>query len=250
MASNTLPRITSLSSSSSKTATQQISSTKFLTFRSPLSNIPLTSSRSKQTIAAKPRTMISSSLFNKASTPTNRSNEGKVQELHVYEINERDRQSPAYLKLSQNKKENALGDLVPFTNKLYSGNLEKRVGITAGICILIRHLPGMSGDRYEAIYSFYFGDYGHLSVQGTYLTHESSYLAVTGGTGIFAGAYGQVKLQPLIFPFKIFYTFYLQGISQLPDELLGKPVPPSATAMPSPAAVNCEPQATIKNYTN
>lgn len=42
---------------------------------------------------------------------------GKVQELYVYEINERDRQSPAYLKLSQ-KNTNALGDLVPFTNKV------------------------------------------------------------------------------------------------------------------------------------
>lgn len=42
---------------------------------------------------------------------------GRVQELYVYEINERDRQSPAYLKLSQ-KNTNALGDLVPFTNKV------------------------------------------------------------------------------------------------------------------------------------
>lgn len=39
-----------------------------------------------------------------------------VQELFVYEINERDRSSPAYLRLSQ-KSENSLGDLVPFTNK-------------------------------------------------------------------------------------------------------------------------------------
>lgn len=42
---------------------------------------------------------------------------GRVQELYVYEINERDRQSPAYLRLSQ-KNTNALGDLVPFTNKV------------------------------------------------------------------------------------------------------------------------------------
>ncbi|GMJ05704.1 allene oxide cyclase 3 [Hibiscus trionum] len=52
----------------------------------------------------------------------------KVQELHVYELNERDRSSPAVLKLSQ-KPVNSLGDLVPFTNKLYSGDLQKRVGI-------------------------------------------------------------------------------------------------------------------------
>uniref|UniRef100_A0A804IJ17 allene-oxide cyclase n=1 Tax=Musa acuminata subsp. malaccensis TaxID=214687 RepID=A0A804IJ17_MUSAM len=40
----------------------------------------------------------------------------KVQELCVYEINERDRGSPAYLRLSQ-KQVNFLGDLVPFSNK-------------------------------------------------------------------------------------------------------------------------------------
>lgn len=41
----------------------------------------------------------------------------KVQELSVYEINERDRGSPAYLRLSQ-KSVNSLGDLVPFSNKV------------------------------------------------------------------------------------------------------------------------------------
>ncbi|MCI06235.1 allene-oxide cyclase, partial [Trifolium medium] len=36
--------------------------------------------------------------------------------MHVYELNERDRGSPAYLRLS-NKTVNSLGDLVPFSNK-------------------------------------------------------------------------------------------------------------------------------------
>ncbi|KAF2311195.1 hypothetical protein GH714_020066 [Hevea brasiliensis] len=107
----------------------------------------------------------------------------KVQELNVYEINERDRDSPAVLKLSK-RAESSLGDLVPFTNKLYTGDLKKRLGVTAGLCVLIQHVPEKKGDRYEAIYSFYFGDYGHISVQGAYLTYEDTYLAVTGGSGI------------------------------------------------------------------
>ncbi|KAF3788951.1 Allene oxide cyclase 4 [Nymphaea thermarum] len=172
-----------------------------------------------------------------------------VQELHVYEINERDRRSPAYLRLSQ-KQVNSLGDLVPFTNKIYSGNLEKRLGISAGICILIQHVPEKKGDRYEATYSIYFGDYGHISIQGPYLTYEDTYLAVTGGSGIFKGARGQVKLHQLIFPFKIFYTFYLEGIPPLPAELLGEPVPPSPAVEPTPAAKATEPHATIPNFTN
>lgn len=173
----------------------------------------------------------------------------KVQELSVYEINERDRGSPAYLRLSQ-KPVNSLGDLVPFSNKLYSGNLEKRLGITTGLCVLIQNVPEKKGDRYEAIYSFYFGDYGHISVQGAYLTYQDTYLAVTGGSGIFEGVYGQVKLQQLVFPFKLFYTFYLKGIPDLPAELLGKPVDPSPDVEPSPAAKATEPHATLPNFTN
>lgn len=134
---------------------------------------------------------------------------------------------------------------------MYSGDLTKRIGITAGICILIQNKPEKKGDRYEAIYSFYFGDYGHLAVQGQYLTYEDTYLAVTGGSGIFEGAYGQVKLQQLIFPFKLFYTFYLKGIKEdLPEELLGNPVDPSPTVEPTAAAKACESGATIANFSD
>ncbi|KAL3751403.1 hypothetical protein ACJRO7_012256 [Eucalyptus globulus] len=173
----------------------------------------------------------------------------KVQELCVYEINERDRGSPAFLRLSE-KPVNSLGDLVPFTNKLYSGDLQRRLGVTSGLCVVIQHLPDKGGDRYEAIYSFYFGDYGHISVQGPYLTYQDTFLAVTGGSGIFQGVSGTVKLQQIVFPFKLFYTFYLKGIPNLPAELLGKPVPPSPGVEPSPAAKACEPHATAPNFTN
>ncbi|XP_020226154.1 allene oxide cyclase, chloroplastic [Cajanus cajan] len=188
-------------------------------------------------------------FFNNSKQHQDSSKPAKVQELFVYEINERDRGSPAYLRLSQ-KAVNSLGDLVPFSNKLYSGNLEKRIGITAGLCVLIQHVPEKKGDRYEAIYSFYFGDYGHISVQGAYLTYQDTYLAVTGGSGVFEGVSGQVKLQQLVFPFKLFYTFYLKGIPDLPAELLGNPVEPSPKVEPSPAAKAAEPHASIPNFTN
>ncbi|KAL9663941.1 hypothetical protein QQ045_019335 [Rhodiola kirilowii] len=109
--------------------------------------------------------------------PASEGNNNKVQELCVYELNERDRGSPVHLSLS-NKQAHSLGDLVPFTNKLYIGCLQKRLGITAGLCVLIKNIPD-KGDRYEAMYSFYFGDYGHISVQGEYLTYQDTQLAVT-----------------------------------------------------------------------
>lgn len=124
------------------------------------------------------------------------------------------------------------------------------MGITSGICILIKNVPEKKGIRFEAIYSFYFGDYGHIAVQGPYLTYDESYLAVTGGSGIFEGVYGQVKLQQLVYPVKLFYTFYLKGIPDLPAELLGTPVPPTPEVEPSPAAKACEPGATLPNFTD
>lgn len=133
---------------------------------------------------------------------------------------------------------------------MYTGDLKKRAGITAGLCILIKNEPEKKGDRYEAVYSFYFGDYGHITVQGPYLTYEDTYLAVTGGSGVFEGAYGQVKLQQIIFPFKLFYTFYLKGIPDLPAELVVQPVAPAVEVEPTAAAKNCEAGATLPNFTN
>ncbi|XP_010502447.1 PREDICTED: allene oxide cyclase 2, chloroplastic-like [Camelina sativa] len=174
----------------------------------------------------------------------------KVQELSVYELNELDRHSPKILKNAFSLMF-GLGDLVPFTNKLYTGDLKKRVGITAGLCVVIEHVPEKNGDRFEATYSFYFGDYGHLAVQGPYLTYEDSFLAITGGSGIFEGAYGQVKLQQLVYPTKLFYTFHLKGLANdLPKELTGTPVPPSKDVKPAAEAKALETSGVISNYTN
>ena len=134
--------------------------------------------------------------------------------------------------------------------QLYTGCLQKRVGITAGICVLIQNKAKKKGDIYEAIYSFDFGDYGHISVQGSYLTSQDTYLAVTGGTGIFEGVYGQVKLHQIEFPYKLFYTFYLKGIKDLPHEFLVKPIEPNPALEPSLDAKDCEPRVVIAGFTN
>ncbi|KAK8630449.1 hypothetical protein V6N13_079241 [Hibiscus sabdariffa] len=233
------PRSTSTTLSLSPASSIKLIKNPSLAQRHKLSASNLsTFSAPKQTFTCKSQAVSSDN-----STPE------KVQELHIYEINERDRGSPAYLRLSQ-KPVNSLGDLVPFSNKLYKGDLEKRIGITAGICILIEHKPEKKGDRYEAIYSFYFGSYGHIAVQGAYLTYEDTYLAVTGGSGIFEGVSGQVKLHQIVFPFKIFYTFYLKGIGELPAELLCNPVEPHPGVEATPAAKACEPHATVAGFTN
>jgi hypothetical protein len=61
---------------------------------------------------------VRASLFSPKPAAAKDARPSKAQELYVYEINERDRESPAYLRLSPKQTENALGDLVPFTNKV------------------------------------------------------------------------------------------------------------------------------------
>ncbi|KAL7110526.1 hypothetical protein ACP275_05G031400 [Erythranthe tilingii] len=224
----------------------------------PYSSLPTkkfkisTSSYSRRRLVSGGRSskgLTTQAFFFSKQKPKESSRPSKVQEMCVYEINEQDRGSPVYLKLSPNK-ENSLGDLGPFTNKLYSGDLQNRLGITAGLCVLIQHSPETGKDRFEAIYSMYFGDYGHISIQGAYVLHQDTILAVTGGSGVFEGVYGTVKLQQIAFPFKIFYTFYLKGIEDLPAELMCKPVPPTAALEPSAAAKAAEPHAAVSNFTD
>ncbi|KAL6551858.1 hypothetical protein OROGR_008012 [Orobanche gracilis] len=244
-ASSAILKAAGLSNSSARlspTTTAAMAAPKLLSSGPLYKNTTLTFQTSKVSTAKR-------SFSCKSQIDQTESRSSKIQELNVYEINEHDRGSPAYLRLSQ-KNVNSLGDLVPFSNKVYTGDLKKRAGITAGICILIKNEPEKKGDRYEAIYSFYFGDYGHIAVQGEYLTYEDTYLAVTGGSGIFEGAYGQVKLHQIIFPFKLFYTFYLKGIPDLPSELLGEAVAPSPSVQPTAAAKACEDGATISNFSN
>ncbi|KAL8231118.1 hypothetical protein R6Q57_000896 [Mikania cordata] len=222
------------------------SASSFLSFKNSINPVFCKKLTANVNVSGSRKTFLVKNQFN----PSDASRPTKVHQLCVYEINERDRGSPAYLRLGQ-KPVNSLGDLVPFTNKVYSADLQTRLGITAGICILIKNMPETKGDRYEAIYSFHLGDYGQISVQGAYVTTEDTYLSVTGGTGVFAGAYGQVKLQQLVFPFKLFYTFYLQGLSaDLPSELLVTPVPPSPAVEASPAAKATEPGATGPNFSD
>ncbi|CAK8540900.1 unnamed protein product [Lathyrus sativus] len=225
-----------------------ICTTHKLFLTTPSSFTPFTSSNSSLTNSLKMNAVPKKSFACKSQV-SDYVNTENAQELFVYELNERDRGSPAYLRLS-NKSVNTLGDLVPFSNKLYTGDLQKRIGITTGICILIQHNEERKGDRYEAIYSLHFGDYGHLAVQGPYLTYEDTYLAVTGGSGIFEGVSGQVKLHQIVFPFKILYTFYLKGIKPLPQELLGQHVEPHVGVEASAAAKALQPHAVIPGFNN
>jgi len=192
------------------------------------------------------------------------------QTFTVYELNEFDRDSPAFLELSRqsvNKIDpdtgahiKALGDQVPFTNKLYDPTLKLRIGITTGICLHMKNYPGrgapelhqlpfFTADHYETIMSWYFGDMGHISGMGPFINFQDTLMGITGGTGFFAEARGVVRLHPIT-PFKFMYTFTISGIPELPKFLLNPLVPPHFGVESHPNALECKPGHAMPNFTD
>jgi allene oxide cyclase len=202
----------------------------------------------------------------------------------VYEINEHDRDSPAFLPFSTiniakfiNNNGDAgflpnlwstlsggfkqgLGDLVPFSNKIYDSSLRMRLGVTAGMTMVVKAYPGkgqshqkkqkfFAANRYEAMYTFYMGDLGHVSAQGPFVTFEDTLLTITGGAGLFREAKGVVHLHNIT-PFKLFYTFHVRGVPELPSILTSTPVEPSEDVQPCREAVSCQPGFALPNYTD
>ncbi|KAH7280483.1 hypothetical protein KP509_37G069700 [Ceratopteris richardii] len=166
-----------------------------------------------------------------------------VQEMTVYEVNQLDRGSPALLSLSKFALDwydrfrpqplGGLGDMVTFSNKIFDGMLKKRLGITAGIISVIGNYPDQDALLFEAAYSFYFGDLGHICVKGAYRSDKDTDLAVKGGSGIFRGVYGTVHLHNVEYPRVLFYRFRLQGIPRLPRALQWDTIPPTRGLHPS-----------------
>jgi Allene oxide cyclase len=80
------------------------------------------------------------------------------------------------------------GDLLAFANPVYNATNNKKVGHDEGSCV--RTAPGKS---WECEWTLRLPK-GHLVVQGPFFDTRDSVLAITGGTGIWAQARGQMVL--------------------------------------------------------
>jgi hypothetical protein len=80
------------------------------------------------------------------------------------------------------------GDLLAFANPVFNAANTKKVGSDQGSCV--RTAVGKS---WECEWTLLLPK-GHLVVQGPYFDHADSVLAITGGTGIWARARGQMVL--------------------------------------------------------
>lgn len=86
------------------------------------------------------------------------------------------------------KQEDKVGNVLTWHNKIYDAANKQRVGRDAGYCIRI-----VVGKSWECSWTTYL-EAGSISVQGQFLDQGDAELAITGGTGSYAGAGGTMTL--------------------------------------------------------
>ena len=87
-------------------------------------------------------------------------------------------------------KGDSVGDLLVFANGVYDPANKVQLGTDQGYCV--RTIVGKS---WECIWTITLKG-GQITVEGPFLDAGDSLLAVTGGTGDYAGAKGSLKLHP------------------------------------------------------
>ncbi len=85
-------------------------------------------------------------------------------------------------------KGDSAGDLLTFANEVYDEANQNKTGTDQGYCI--RTVPGTS---WECFWTVSLSD-GQITVEGPFLDAGDSVLAITGGTGAYKGAGGEMKL--------------------------------------------------------
>ena len=83
----------------------------------------------------------------------------------------------------------SLGDLLAFGNAVYDAGNETEVGTNQGSCV--RTVPG---EAWECMFTIIL-DEGQLIVAGPLSDAGPSELAITGGTGVYSTARGQMRLE-------------------------------------------------------
>ena len=82
------------------------------------------------------------------------------------------------------------GDQLPFANPIFNGTNSHRVGSDQGNCVRASTTQG----RWECMWTTFLPD-GQITVEGPYLdARATTVLAITGGTGEFRNARGQMVL--------------------------------------------------------
>jgi Allene oxide cyclase len=84
--------------------------------------------------------------------------------------------------------DDSVGDILTFANSVFDEANKDQVGTDNGWCVRT-----VAGVAWECFWTLTLKD-GQITVEGPYLDAGDSVLAVTGGTGAYSGAKGEMKL--------------------------------------------------------
>ena len=90
--------------------------------------------------------------------------------------------------VTNGSKQDKVGNVLTWHNKIYDAANKQLVGRDAGYCVRI-----VVGKSWECSWTNYL-EAGSISVQGPFSDKGSTELAITGGTGAYAGARGTMTL--------------------------------------------------------
>ncbi len=83
------------------------------------------------------------------------------------------------------------GDILTFANEVFDADDKNKVGTNQGICFRT-----VVGKAWECFWTLTL-DKGQITVEGPFYDSGDSMLAVTGGTGDYAGAQGEMALSAI-----------------------------------------------------
>ena len=93
--------------------------------------------------------------------------------------------------VDQGEEGDSIGDLLAFGNAVYDEGNENEVGTSQGSCV--RTVPG---EAWECMYTVVL-DEGQISVAGPFYDAGPSVFSITGGTGAYSTARGQMRLEAI-----------------------------------------------------
>jgi hypothetical protein len=91
--------------------------------------------------------------------------------------------------VTNGSKQDRAGNVLTWHNKVYDEANKKQVGHDAGYCVRI-----VAGKTWECAWTTYLKG-GSIAVQGPFSDSGSTVLAITGGTGVYAGGSGTMELE-------------------------------------------------------
>jgi hypothetical protein len=85
-------------------------------------------------------------------------------------------------------KDDSAGDILTFANPVFDQANAKKIGTNQGYCVRT-----VAGKSWECWWTIFLAG-GQVTVQGPFYDKGDSVLAITGGTGKYSAARGQMKL--------------------------------------------------------